>query len=267
MKSITAAFAALLMLVATTFAAHAGLVLEEEEVVNQGTGPSSPVGRTVMIQGNKQKMITDHGTVVTDLDKGVLIRMDPSNKSYIEIPFPPTGQAAAMMTAAGMSSLSFKKTGAKKKVAGYACEEYSGAGQMMGNQYSITGCFSTTAPGAHEFSAFQKAVAKKVKGTALEMGGPTPDGVPLVINSKTRITHFSMPGMAPEQADKINKMLANRPAVLATTTVTKITQKRLSASEFVVPAGYTQASMSQGLGGPAGAGPAASKPAPEKVPE
>jgi hypothetical protein len=257
MKKIVAASAAFLMLAAFG-AAHAGVVVNEQEIIDQGTGKTATRERTVMIQGNKQKMVTDRAEVVTDLDKGMMYLMNPTKKVYIEMPFPPTGPMAKMMSER-MSSLNFKKSGPAKTVAGYSCQQYAGAGSMMGNQYSVNGCFSTKAPGARDFDHFQKAMAAKVKGTAMEMQGQVPDGIPMQLDSTTKVTNFSMPGMTPDQAEKIKQMLANRPPVVSKTVVTTITSKELPDDTFVVPADYTKQDLPQQ--GPTGA-PAAPAPAP-----
>jgi hypothetical protein len=152
-----------------------------------------------------------------------------------------------------MSTLSFKKTGAASKtISGYSCEQYSGAGSMMGNQYSVTGCFSNKAPGAGDFNAFQKTMAAKVKGTAMAMQGQVPDGVPIQLDSTTKITNFSMPGMSPEQSAKLKTMLANRPPVVSKTTVQQIASKNLPADTFTVPDGFTKEEMPSGAAGGGG---------------
>lgn len=121
---------------------------------------------------------------------------------------------------------------------------------MMGNQYSVTGCFSNKAPGAGDFNAFQKTMAAKVKGTAMAMQGQVPDGVPIELDSTTKITNFSMPGMSPEQSAKLKTMLANRPPVVSKTTVQQIASKDLPADTFTVPAGFTKQEMPNGgMGG------------------
>lgn len=251
MKKIAAAFAALAIFAGSTVV-HAGVVVTEQEVIDQGNGQPVTRNRTVMIQGNKQKMVTDRAQVVTDLDNGKMYLLNPEKKQYVEMPFPPQGPMAQMM-AQRMSTLSFKKTGgASKTISGYSCEQYSGAGAMMGNQYSVTGCFSTKAPGARDFDAFQKTMAAKVKGTPMAMQGEVPDGVPMQLDSTTKITNFSMPGMSPEQSAKLKAMLANRPPVVSKTTVMQIASKNLPADTFTVPAGFTKQEMPSG---PMGAGP------------
>ncbi len=264
MKSVIAALAALMMLWMAS-AASAGVVVEEQETVNKGGAAAAPENRTLMIQGNKQKLVMTKETVVTDLDKGMVTMMDPSTRSYVELPFPPQGPMAAMMAGAGGSKLSFKKTGSRKKIAGYSCEEYTGSGRMMGSEYTVTGCFSNKAPGADDFDAFQKTMQDKVKGTPMAMGGEVPDGVPLVLNSTSKSTKVQIPGMAPDQAAKLNEMLAKRPPMTTSTTVTKITAQELPADTFVVPAGYQKQEVKMG---PAPGGPPPSGGAPpQKVPE
>jgi len=249
MIKITAAFAALAIFAASAVV-HAGVVVTEQEVIDQGNGQPVTRNRTVMIQGNKQKMVTDRAQVVTDLDNGKMYLINPEKKQYVEMPFPPQGPMAQMM-AQRMSTLSFKKTGAASKtISGYSCEQYAGAGSMMGNQYSVNGCFSTKAPGARDFDTFQKTMAAKVKGTAMAMQGEVPDGVPMQLDSTTKITNFSMPGMSPEQAAKLKTMLANRPPVVSKTTVQQIASKDLPADTFAVPAGFTKQEMPNGgMGG------------------
>ncbi|MGH7917187.1 MAG: DUF4412 domain-containing protein [Candidatus Binataceae bacterium] len=240
MKLLAATCAAVMLVVTAAAAGHAGVVVHEREIVNRGKGQPVTHERTVMIEGNKQKMITGKEIVVTDLDNGMMYMFNPSAKTYIALPFPPRGRMAAMMAGAGPSTLNFKKTGGRQTVAGYSCDNYAGDGNMMGNKYSVNGCFSTKAPGASDFTAFQKRMQEKVKGTPMEMSGNVPDGVPLKLDSTTRLTHVSVPGMSADQAAKLNQMLANRPPVVTDTTVTKIARANLTPDTFAVPAGYTK---------------------------
>ena len=50
----------------------------------------------------------------------------------------------------------------------------------------------------------------------------------------------NIPGMAPEQAAKINEMMAKRPPVTTSTVVEKIEAKKLAEADFAVPAGFTK---------------------------
>jgi hypothetical protein len=90
--------------------------------------------------------------------------------------------------------------------------------------------------------------------------GNMPDGAPLKLETTTKITHVSMPGMSPDQAAKINEMLAKRPPTVTHMTVTKIAVQDLPSGTFSIPAGYTERQLSSAGGAP----PAA--PA-SKVPE
>jgi hypothetical protein len=254
MKKIICAAAALLML-AGAGAAYAGVVVDEQQTVDHGDGKPVSHSRTVMIQGNKQKSVMEGGsqTIVTDLDNGTMTMINAQRKSYVEMPFPPTGQMAAMMQTQGASSMSFKKTGTHQTIAGYRCDDYIGDGNMGASKVSVKGCFSKTAPGAADFTAFQKKMAAKTKGTPMAMMGQVPDGVPLKIDSTSKITHVAMPpGMSPDQAAKINDMLAKRPPTVTHMTVTKVRTEKLAAASFAPPVGYQKQEMrmpGMGMGG------------------
>jgi hypothetical protein len=274
MKELSAAAAALMVivLVATlsiTFprVACAGVVLEEAETIDQGNGPVTG-NRTVMVQGNKQKTVVNDRALITDLDRGLMIQVDDKNKSFIEMPFPPTGGAAAMMSRLGTSKMNFTKTGAAQKVAGYSCNDYEGQGNMANRVVTVKGCFSTSAPGATDFKKFQATMAQKAKGTPLEMLSQTPAGVPLKLDSSTKMTVPA--GLPPDQAQKFKQMIGNRPPIVTRATVTKITERTLAAATFEAPAGYKKQDVSAMLhGGPGGIAkpPMSAGAPPSKVPE
>ena len=46
--------------------------------------------------------------------------------------------------------------------------------------------------------------------------------------------------MAPDQAAKINEMMAKRPPVTTSTMVEKIESKKLADSDFALPSGFTK---------------------------
>lgn len=238
MKVIRAAIAAsVLMLIGAS--AQAGVVLHETQTTDRGDGKVEKQDRTVMVQGNQQKTITDRSMVLVDLDKGSMYVMSPARKAYIQMPFPPPGRAGAMM-ARQMAAMNFKKTGKHDTIAGYPCDEYSGSGSMGGSQYSVVGCFSTAAPGAANFTAFQKAMAAKLPG-----GSPSsiPDGVPLQVISTAKMTSLNLPGITADQAAKFKDTLAKRPPVVNKTVVTKVGVEDIAAADFTVPAGYQKQEM------------------------
>jgi len=241
MKNFGAIVAALLM-VLTGAAAHAGVVLEEQQTLDRGNGQPMNETRTVMVEGNKQKTITSRSQVLIDLDKSAMFVISPERKAYVEMPFPPQGKMGQMM-AQRMSALDFKKTGNHKTIAGYPCDEYIGSGNMMGSEYSVVGCFSPSAPGAADFTAFQKAMAAKVHGPGGEAKTGVPNGVPLEVTSTTKMTSFSMPGMTPDQAAKIKDMLSKRPPVTNKTEVTKVSSEAIAASTFSIPSDYQKQEM------------------------
>jgi len=255
MRKLTALVAGM-TLAMTALPAAAGVVITQKQHVSSGTNARDSE-QTISVQGNKQKMVTERHTIITDLDKGVMYVLDPTAKSYFEIEFPPKGPMAAMMAASQNAAMNFKKAGTTRKVAGYKCADYNGGGHMMQGDYSVKECFSTDAPGAQEFAAFEKNMADKLKSAATgQARGEIPGGVPLALDSTMKMGHFSMPGMAPEQAAKINEMMSKRPPVVTSTLVEKIESKKLADSDFAVPEGFTKREM------PTGPGPGAMKMAP-----
>ena len=115
------------------------------------------------MQGNKQKMVTERHTIITDLDGGKMYVLDPKAKTYFQLDFPPKGQMAAMMAASTNAAMNFKRAGTTREIAGYKCTDYNGGGHMMAGDYTVKECFSTSAPGADEFAAFEKNMADKLK--------------------------------------------------------------------------------------------------------
>jgi hypothetical protein len=246
--------------------ADAGVVVDEQQIIDQPSGRKVTRARTVMIEGNKQKSIIDNGnrTVITDLGKGTMMMVDRTHKTYVELPFPPKGDMAGMP--GGVSpTISFKETGGHDKIIGYSCDEYSGAGTVGGNSVSMLGCFSDSTPGATDYSNFQREMADKVKGTTMANMGQIPKGVPLRLTITTTMRKLPTSGMSPEQAKKLNQMLANRQFV-TNTTVSNITTKSLPADTFQAPSGYQKQQLPAMFGGKGGSAPVA-PPTPHKVPE
>jgi len=141
-------------------------------------------------------------------------------------------------------------------VLGYACNDYTGTGQSMSGDYTVTECFSTSAPGAKEFNAFQKAMATKLKSVVPESN--TPDGIPLASDSTVHMNTMRLPNLPPEQEQKLQQQLAKMKPVTTKTEVTKLEAKNLPADTFTVPKGYAQRTL--------GMPPAAQAKAPAPAP-
>ncbi len=269
MRKLTALVAGM-TLAMTALPAAAGVVITQKQHVTSGTNTRDSE-QTISVQGNKQKMVTERHTIITDLDKGKMYVLDPKAKTYFEIEFPPQGQMAAMMAASSNAAMNFKKTGTTREVAGFKCTDYEGGGHMMTGDYTVKECFSTRAPGAAEFAKFEKNMADKLKTVSTnQSNGEIPGGVPLALDSSMKMGKMNIPGMAPEQAAKINEMMAKRPPVVTNTQVEKIESKRLAESDFDIPAGFTKRElpgpgsmkmppmkMAPPAGAPAAAAPAA----------
>jgi hypothetical protein len=242
--------------VLTTLPAWAGVVVTQQQIANGQFGERK-TEQTIMIQGNKQKMITGERQIITDLDNNVMYLIDPSKSSYFQLPFPPTGpMAQAVAHAAG--AMDFKKGTTTRKVLGYSCTDYSGTGQSMSGDYTVTECFSTSAPGAKEFNAFQKAMAAKLKSVVPESN--TPDGIPLASDSTINMNTMKIPNLSPEQAQRLQQQLAKMKPVTTKTEVTKLEAKDLPADTFALPKGLTQRT----LGMPPAGEAKAPAPAPAK---
>jgi len=264
MKKMIATFACLLTAVGLNGIACAGVVIDEQVTTSQGTTPAVTHSRQLLVQGHREKMVSDRNMFVIDLDKGTMMLIDPSQKAYAEMPFPPHGMSG---NPSQQLDLNFKKTGKASKVLNYGCEEYSGAGKTQMASVSTSGCFSTSAPGATEFTEFTRAMGLKLQG-AKAMAGKMPSGIPLTMDStRTVNAGFSVPGMAPDQAAKLKEMLAKQGPQTTKTVVTKIATRDLTSDTFVAPAGYERRAVGRPAAAPgAGAGAGAPPPA-AKTPE
>jgi Domain of unknown function (DUF4412) len=266
MKQMIAMFACLVTAAGVNGIARAGVVIDEQVTTTQSAGPAVTHNRQLMVQGHKEKMVSDRNVFVIDLDKGTMMLIDPNQKAYAEMPFPPH---AMSMNPSQQLDLNLKKTGKASKVLDYGCEEYSGAGKTTMAEVSTNGCFSTSAPGAAEFSEFTQAMGVKLKN-ARAMAGQMPSGIPLTMAStRTVNAGFSVPGMAPDQAARLKQMMAKQGPQTTKTVVTKIATRDLPADTFAVPAGYERRGLASGPGASAGgAGAGTGTPPPgTKVPE
>jgi Domain of unknown function (DUF4412) len=242
MKTMIAIFACLLMAAGLGTIARAGVVIDEQVTTTEGSGTPVTHNLQEFVQGHKKKMVTEHDVFVIDLDKNTVMIIDPRQKVYAERALPPPGASSPHR----QLDLNFKKTGKSSKVAGYACQMYTGAGKTPMAEVSAEGCFSTSAPGAAEISAFDKAA----KGMAPSM----PSGIPLTLVSTSKLNaNFSVPGITPDQAAKLKAMMAKRGPQTTRKVVTKITMRDLPADTFAPPAGYERRTAGSPPPGAAGA--------------
>jgi hypothetical protein len=241
MKSTVAAAAAIALALAAT-TASAGVVISQNLVVNNpaATPKVNKTTQTVMVQGHKQKVITDELEVITDLDAGKIYFLRPATKGYFEQEFPPTGMFARRMQREG-AFVGFKKfAGSHKKLSGYSCQDYGGGSQVPYADVGVIECVAADAPGAKEYVEFRKAMTQKLKGTALEPKGEIPDGIPVAsITSTTPVVTPATGGIPPELIAKL-KATAVKNKITSAFNVSKIEVKNLADSEFVVPANYVK---------------------------
>jgi hypothetical protein len=142
-------------------------------------------------------------------------------------------------------------------MAGYQCQQYDSTAKSAMGEFSASGCFSSQAPGAAQYSAFTQHLAKKFADAGMaKTTGNQPDGVPIKLETATKLTNFSIPGMPPEQAEKLKAMMANRPPTISKTTTTSIKTADLPSDTFSVPAGYSERKVGLGGGGAMGRAPA-----------
>ena len=236
MKSTVAAATAIVLAIAAT-TASAGVVISQEVVDQTGAHKTN---ETVMVQGHKQKVISGDQETITDLDAGTMYITNTKTKEFVQPKFPPAGLFAVKMIWQG-STTELKKTGGTHKVAGYACQDYTGSSVLGRHRLNLTKCVASDAPGAKEFVEYEKALADKVKGTPLAPKGQIPDGIPVSSSMTWTQLPFVPPrGFPPEQAAKLNEGLAKYKPITSNVTVSKIEVKDLPAGTFVVPADYTK---------------------------
>ncbi len=265
MTKSVAVLACAVVLALSAGPALAGVVITEQETITGGM-QSQTAERTLMVQDNREKVVTAQNTFIIDLDKNVMYVIDPKEKNYSELPFPPQGVVAKLVGGPALHTMNFAKNGKSRDVVGYKCEEYAGSGKYMMAEFSIISCVSNQAPGAAEYSAFQKAMIAKLKSAAVEMPTKYPDGVPLAedISAKIVISGADAARLPPDVVEQLKKQLAERPPMVTKTELKQISLKKLDAETFRPPAGFTKSQPSPPPGaappGPGNAAPPSSAP-------
>lgn len=261
-SKVAAAIALSVAMAATT--ASAGVVISEDVVVSNQAGTHKSQ-QTVMIQGNKRKVITKDRIYIIDLDLGRMFVLVPATKKGGDVPFPPTSYMLTYLAQQGVS-LDYKKAPAGGKEAGYECQDYAGSQRLGRMQIEGTECVASAAPGAQEYVAFIKAMNAKLKGTPLQPKGEVADGIPVSSTITVSLVPYPVPPhFPPDLAAKYKANLAKQKPQVTRITATKIQVKDIAASEFVIPAEYLKPSPTP-TGTPGAAASPAAKPAASPAP-
>lgn len=253
--TVAAALVLAIAIAATT--ASAGVVISEDVVISDNAGREHRSERTVMLQGNKEKVVTPDRVIITDLDAGKMYVLAPALKRAAQIALPPTGRIATILARLGMF-VGYQKSSGGGKVAGYECQNYAGGETTGRTKLEATQCVASAAAGAAEYVAFRKGLADKLKGSTLAIKGDIPDGIPVSSTLSISFIPFPIPkDFPPEQAAKIKESNAKAKPLITSAKVTKIQVKDLPADTFVVPADYKNPPAPTPVSGAAGS----SKPA------
>ena len=254
MKTIeTTVWISFALVAALATSAGAGVVMTQETTKPDRSGGSKTETHTTTIDGNRMKTVTPEITMIMDLDKGTMTIVNPTAKTYSEMPLANFG---AFM-AAGLSG-EFKPTGKKKTIAGFPCEEYKHDFKAFGDVSSVS-CVSKDAPGAKEASAFYRSMAKKMAKDAKNV---PPDGVVLSEESTMKPMMPEMPSLPPETQKKLRESQAKQPPITTKTVVTAIKSESVAAEAWAVPKDYTsQPTPFQGRPGVKAVAPGAPPPA------
>src|SRR5882724_7935716 len=89
--------------------AEAGVVMTQQTTKPDRSGGSTTETHTTMIDGNRMKTVTPQIATIMDADKGVMVLMNPTAKTYSEMPLANFGP----FMAAGLTG-EFKPMGTHK---------------------------------------------------------------------------------------------------------------------------------------------------------
>ena len=199
MRYTVAATAAIVLALAAT-TASAGIIISEDVVVTDQAGKQHKSEQSVMLQGNKQKVVTPERVIITDLDAGKMVVLIPATKKIGRLPYPPAGVLVPFLARQG-EFIDYAKSAGSGKAAGYDCQNY--AGTWTAGHLKVDGkeCVASAAAGAKEFVAFRKAMADKLKGYShWHLKSEIPDGVPVSSTVSTGIIPPPIPpGFSPAQ--------------------------------------------------------------------
>lgn len=260
----------LLVLELTLGRASAGVIIEKQTVLDDGTGKPSTDRQTVMVEGNLKKVIGNDGSItIIDLGRGIASGITPGKQVSHECPFSAVAELATTMgsftaqfqqtlgvsvpgsanTFPGLpesTDVTYRKSGGTKTVAGYRCDEYTASAQssVFGGasgqtvEDSTNACFSITAPGGAELAAFDRQFAAQLKLKTPETAQP--EGLKLSEETTRKVSFGLPPGMPAELRAQMAAQMPPQKPMVSRTQVTSIKTANLPADTFVIPAGYTK---------------------------
>jgi len=246
-KSSYAIGALLLMLGASPVSA--GVVITKKQTFG-GVTPPRVVEQTVMIQGNKEKLIIERLVILIDLDARKQYFLDESSKSYSERDYP--GKNPRTPAGAGRAVIGgeFAKDGTSRTIAGHKCDQYSGTTSNPLGELTITMCVSARAPGAAEVVEFERKHQEILKEAGIEYTASIPRGVPLQTTTSMKSAPPPMTDVPAQIAERARAMLAKRSPMDSSIEVIKIVAKKLAPEVFQVPAGYSRKSFAAPMAPP-----------------
>jgi hypothetical protein len=217
--------------------AGAGVVIEQEITVGNGTAPSSVRSRILILQDDKEKFqITNGLTMVIDANDRTVMLLDDRHKMFTELPL--RRVIGTSLDPNRDVYQVFKGSNRNRELLGFKCQDYTGKRDSGPLLTATTACFSTNATGADDFDHFMKTIV--LHSGRLE-GASIPAGLPLAIESRHGVnTSFVPPDVSKEEARRFQKQISHIPTQVTRVEVTKITSVKLPADTFNPPAGYVR---------------------------
>jgi len=251
-------------LVSCAGVAAAGVLLQQELVVKRPSG-SSKTDQTILLEARRGKIAGKEEAMVVDFDQARTLMIQPNAKSYYATRFPPPRLLGLLLTRAIVPPMvNYQKTGKRRTIAGYQCDEYSGSRKFDRVTYYDVACFSTEAPGAKEYDAFARGLIVKLdpdpKKPLSKLA--VPDGIPLAIQA-TIVMEINPPpppsgkpatpkpatAETPKTPPSAQRSTGAKTIQVMTTTISSVKEQSISAAEFGPPAGYVkQGAPAFGLG-------------------
>ena len=224
-------------LAATLFAApsvRADLTLHQS-LENNRAGQISTEARTVYIKGKRQKTDSQDRSLIYDLDRGVLIDVDKEHKAYREVLF-------AKLPHSSGTSISYRKKGRVKTIAGFKCELYEVT--HAGNEdIAERACYSESVPNAQEATDFGVMFLTALTRPHAKRHFP-PAGVALLSEASSEEPPLRVPSnLSEEEQQRIRDYIAEHPEekggkMVTTIVVESVETTAIDDGEFSPPKDY-----------------------------